>query len=127
MGRSTKDNSLTSTIVVVGALASAWLAIELAFKPWLKKARTALSNSDTTHDPDDADGNKEEGSKKSPVNDDAAGDRENFGESDRQTDSRENTEAFPPQPQIRSVFASAPCIRRIYFLLGSISHSHSLR
>ncbi|XAR61217.1 hypothetical protein NMG60_11034857 [Bertholletia excelsa] len=54
MGRSGKPNTLKSTAVVVGALAFGWLAIELALKPWLDKARSAMAKSDPTADPDDA-------------------------------------------------------------------------
>ncbi|MCD9558849.1 hypothetical protein HAX54_016477 [Datura stramonium] len=39
--------------VVFGALAFGWLAIELAFKPWLEKARAAMDKSDPSRDPDD--------------------------------------------------------------------------
>ncbi|XP_060197764.1 outer envelope membrane protein 7-like [Lycium barbarum] len=49
------NNSLKSTAVVFGALAFGWLAIELAFKPWLEKARAAIDKSDPTRDPDDDD------------------------------------------------------------------------
>lgn len=48
-----KHNSLKSTAVVFGALAFGWLAIELAFKPWLDKARSAMDKSDPSRDPDD--------------------------------------------------------------------------
>ncbi|KAH0663621.1 hypothetical protein KY285_028607 [Solanum tuberosum] len=47
------NNSLKSTAVVFGALAFGWLAIELAFKPWLDKARASMDKSDPSHDPDD--------------------------------------------------------------------------
>lgn len=50
-----KNNSLKSSAVVVGALALGWLAIELAFKPWLDKARAAMDKSDPSRDPDDDD------------------------------------------------------------------------
>ncbi|KAH7838464.1 hypothetical protein Vadar_026777 [Vaccinium darrowii] len=53
MARSAKASSLKSTAVVVAALGFGWLAIELAFKPWLEKARAALTKSDPTQDPDD--------------------------------------------------------------------------
>ncbi|KHN19881.1 hypothetical protein glysoja_033513 [Glycine soja] len=39
--------------VVAGALAFAWLAIELALKPFLAKARASIDNSDPSRDPDD--------------------------------------------------------------------------
>uniref|UniRef100_A0A3Q7H5T5 Outer envelope membrane protein 7 n=1 Tax=Solanum lycopersicum TaxID=4081 RepID=A0A3Q7H5T5_SOLLC len=48
-----KNNSLKSTAVVFGALAFGWLAIELAFKPWLDKARASMDKSDPSRDPDD--------------------------------------------------------------------------
>ncbi|CAJ1905809.1 unnamed protein product [Sphenostylis stenocarpa] len=40
-------------VVVAGALAFAWLAIELALKPFLTKARASVDNSDPARDPDD--------------------------------------------------------------------------
>ncbi|KAH7545923.1 hypothetical protein FEM48_Zijuj01G0145700 [Ziziphus jujuba var. spinosa] len=40
-------------MVVFGALAFGWMAIELAFKPLLDKARSALDKSDPARDPDD--------------------------------------------------------------------------
>nr|GLL30671.1 outer envelope membrane protein 7-like [Ipomoea trifida]GMD12990.1 outer envelope membrane protein 7-like [Ipomoea batatas]GMD13873.1 outer envelope membrane protein 7-like [Ipomoea batatas]GMD15583.1 outer envelope membrane protein 7-like [Ipomoea batatas]GMD17132.1 outer envelope membrane protein 7-like [Ipomoea batatas] len=49
-----EKNSLKQAAVVFGALAAGWLAIELAFKPLLDKARAALNKSDPNHDPDDA-------------------------------------------------------------------------
>ncbi|CAI0384976.1 unnamed protein product [Linum tenue] len=39
--------------VVFGSLAFGWLAIEIAFKPFLDKARAAIAKSDPEHDPDD--------------------------------------------------------------------------
>ncbi|XP_048139010.1 outer envelope membrane protein 7-like [Rhodamnia argentea] len=39
--------------VVFGALAVGWLAIELAFKPFLDRARAAMDKSDPARDPDD--------------------------------------------------------------------------
>ncbi|CAA3006183.1 outer envelope membrane protein 7-like [Olea europaea var. sylvestris] len=50
-----KSNSLKSAAIVLGGLAFGWLAIEMALKPWLDKARAAINNSDPTHDPDDDD------------------------------------------------------------------------
>lgn len=41
-------------VVVVGALAFAWLAIEIALKPFLAKTRGSMDKSDPTRDPDDA-------------------------------------------------------------------------
>ncbi|KAI3423219.1 uncharacterized protein J3R85_011178 [Psidium guajava] len=41
--------------VVFGALAFGWLAIELAFKPFLDRARAAMDKSDPARDPDDDD------------------------------------------------------------------------
>ncbi|RVW54833.1 Outer envelope membrane protein 7 [Vitis vinifera] len=55
MGKSTEAGPLKSVMVVFGALAFGWLAIELAFKPFLDKARSALDKSDPTRDPDDDD------------------------------------------------------------------------
>ncbi|PWA85822.1 hypothetical protein CTI12_AA145110 [Artemisia annua] len=46
---------LKSVVVVIGALAFGWAAIELAFKPWLDKARAAMDKSDPSRDPDDVD------------------------------------------------------------------------
>ncbi|KAK2648258.1 hypothetical protein Ddye_015747 [Dipteronia dyeriana] len=40
-------------VTVFGALALGWLAIEIAFKPFLDKARAAMDKSDPAHDPDD--------------------------------------------------------------------------
>ncbi|CAL5425261.1 unnamed protein product [Camellia sinensis] len=68
MARSGNANALKSTAIVAGALAFGWLAIELAFKPWLDKARAALTKSDPTRDPDDADDDST--TKKSPTADD---------------------------------------------------------
>ncbi|KAJ6736084.1 OUTER ENVELOPE MEMBRANE PROTEIN 7-RELATED [Salix viminalis] len=42
-------------VVVFGALAFGWLAIEMAFKPFLDKARSAMDKSDPARDPDDDD------------------------------------------------------------------------
>ncbi|KAD6120146.1 hypothetical protein E3N88_11417 [Mikania micrantha] len=50
-----ESTPLKSAVVVIGALAFGWAAIELAFKPWLDKARTSMNKSDPTRDPDDAD------------------------------------------------------------------------
>ncbi|CAK8543450.1 unnamed protein product [Lathyrus sativus] len=41
-------------VVVAGALAFVWLAIELAFKPFLSQTRDSIDKSDPTRDPDDA-------------------------------------------------------------------------
>lgn len=49
-----KLNPAKSAAVVFGALAFGWLTIELAFKPWLQKARAAMDKSDPALDPDDA-------------------------------------------------------------------------
>lgn len=50
-----ESTPLKSVVVVVGALAFGWAAIELAFKPWLGKARASMDKSDPTRDPDDVD------------------------------------------------------------------------
>ncbi|KAL6527642.1 hypothetical protein OROMI_029453 [Orobanche minor] len=44
-----KSSPAKSAAVLFGALACGWLAIELALKPWLVKARAAMDDSD----PDD--------------------------------------------------------------------------
>ncbi|OIT02478.1 hypothetical protein A4A49_32692 [Nicotiana attenuata] len=62
-----KNNSLKSTAVVFGALAFGWLAIELAFKPWLDKARAAMDKSDPSRDPDDDDADQTSEADKSQV------------------------------------------------------------
>ncbi|KAL7126594.1 hypothetical protein ABFS83_14G198700 [Erythranthe nasuta] len=41
-----KSSSAKSAGIVFGALAFGWLAIELALKPWLVKARSAMDDSD---------------------------------------------------------------------------------
>ncbi|XP_027097007.1 outer envelope membrane protein 7-like [Coffea eugenioides] len=46
-------NPAKSAAVVLGALAMGWLTIELAFKPWLQRARAAMDKSDPARDPDD--------------------------------------------------------------------------
>nr|XP_011458616.1 PREDICTED: 6.7 kDa chloroplast outer envelope membrane protein [Fragaria vesca subsp. vesca] len=48
-----KGSAAKQAAVVFGALAVGWLAIELAFKPWLDKARSAMNKSDPARDPDD--------------------------------------------------------------------------
>ncbi|KAJ7977426.1 Outer envelope membrane protein 7 [Quillaja saponaria] len=48
-----KSSATKQAMVVFGALAFGWLAIELAFKPLLDKARAAMDKSDPTRDPDD--------------------------------------------------------------------------
>lgn len=40
-------------VVVAGALAFVWLAIELAFKPFLSQTRDSIDKSDPTRDSDD--------------------------------------------------------------------------
>ena len=50
MGKST---GMKQAAVVFGALAFGWLAIEMAFKPFLDKARATMDKSDPDHDPDD--------------------------------------------------------------------------
>ncbi|OAY61684.1 outer envelope membrane protein 7-like [Manihot esculenta] len=44
---------MKQAMVVFGALAFGWLAIEMAFKPFLDKARAAMDKSDPNRDPDD--------------------------------------------------------------------------
>ncbi|KAG2697145.1 hypothetical protein I3760_07G091900 [Carya illinoinensis] len=48
-----KSKGTKQALVVFGALAFGWLAIELAFGPLLDKARAAMGKSDPTQDPDD--------------------------------------------------------------------------
>ncbi|XVF72435.1 hypothetical protein PTKIN_Ptkin12aG0121000 [Pterospermum kingtungense] len=50
MGKST---AMKQAAAVFGALAFGWLAIEMAFKPFLDKARAAMDKSDPDRDPDD--------------------------------------------------------------------------
>ncbi|KAI3749362.1 hypothetical protein L2E82_19972 [Cichorium intybus] len=50
-----ESTPLKSVVVVFGALAFGWATIELAFKPWLDKARASMDKSDPTRDPDDID------------------------------------------------------------------------
>ena len=47
-----KSTATKQMVVVFGALASGWLASELAFKPFLDKFRAAIDKSDPTRDPD---------------------------------------------------------------------------
>ncbi|CAN0892587.1 Outer envelope membrane protein 7 [Linum grandiflorum] len=63
--------------VVLGALAFGWLAIEIAFKPFLDKARSSMAKSDPDHDPDDDAADKPDSSSSSTAVDaavDAAAD-----------------------------------------------------
>ncbi|GLU07528.1 hypothetical protein SLE2022_244830 [Rubroshorea leprosula] len=48
-----KSRGMKQAAVVFGALALGWMAIELAFKPFLDKARAAMNKSDPSRDPDD--------------------------------------------------------------------------
>ncbi|XP_022155586.1 outer envelope membrane protein 7-like [Momordica charantia] len=48
-----KPSGTKQAFVLFGALALGWLAIEMAFKPFLDKARSAMDKSDPTRDPDD--------------------------------------------------------------------------
>ncbi|XP_022771089.1 outer envelope membrane protein 7-like [Durio zibethinus] len=50
MGKST---TIKQAAVVFGALAFGWMAIEMALKPFLDKARAAMDKSDPDRDPDD--------------------------------------------------------------------------
>ena len=50
-----KASGAKQAAVVFGALAVGWLAIELAFKPFLDKARSAMNKSDPACDPDEDD------------------------------------------------------------------------
>ncbi|KAK9291314.1 hypothetical protein L1049_019259 [Liquidambar formosana] len=73
MGRSAKVGPLKSAAVVFGALAFGWLAIELALKPFLDKARVAMDKFDPTHNPDEVDGEGDTSLKNSPSKVDASG------------------------------------------------------
>lgn len=48
-----RGSGTKQAVVVVGALAFVWLAIEIAFKPFLNQARDAIDKSDPDRDPDD--------------------------------------------------------------------------
>ncbi|KFK34488.1 hypothetical protein AALP_AA5G152100 [Arabis alpina] len=50
-----KASGAKQATVVVAALALGWLAIEIAFKPFLEKFRSSIDKSDPTKDPDDID------------------------------------------------------------------------
>ncbi|GKU86620.1 hypothetical protein SLEP1_g1122 [Rubroshorea leprosula] len=50
-----ESRGMKQAAVVFGALALGWMAIELAFKPFLDKARAAMNKSDPSRDPDDVD------------------------------------------------------------------------
>lgn len=59
-----KSSATKRAMVVFGALALGWAAIELAFKPLLDKARAAMDKSDPARDPDD---DVADAAKKSPA------------------------------------------------------------
>ncbi|KAF3450183.1 hypothetical protein FNV43_RR06263 [Rhamnella rubrinervis] len=61
-------------MVVLGALAFGWLAIELAFKPFLDKARSAMDKSDPARDPDDVVDGADESAKKPSTGGETTGD-----------------------------------------------------
>ncbi|XP_018463560.1 outer envelope membrane protein 7 [Raphanus sativus] len=50
-----KASGAKQATVVVAALAFGWLAIEIAFKPFLDKLRSSIDKSDPAKDPDDTD------------------------------------------------------------------------
>ncbi|KAF7818306.1 outer envelope membrane protein 7-like [Senna tora] len=52
MGK-TKGSGTKQAVVVVGALACVWFAIEIALKPFLRHTRSAIDKSDPNRDPDD--------------------------------------------------------------------------
>lgn len=60
-----KTSPTKQAMVVFGALAFGWLAIEMAFKPLLDKVRSAMDKSDPALDPDDVvvDGSKDDSAK----------------------------------------------------------------
>lgn len=61
---------MKKALTVLGALAFGWLAIEIAFKPFLDKARAAMDKSDPARDPDDV--IVDEQNKESPSDADAS-------------------------------------------------------
>lgn len=50
-----KASGAKQATVVVAALAFGWLAIEIAFKPFLDKLRSSIDKSDPAKDSDDSD------------------------------------------------------------------------
>ena len=48
-----KQSDTKQAAIVFGALALGWLAIEMAFKPFLDRVRSAMDNSDPARDTDD--------------------------------------------------------------------------
>ncbi|KAA0057297.1 6.7 kDa chloroplast outer envelope membrane protein [Cucumis melo var. makuwa] len=50
---SKRPSGTTQAFFVFSALAMGWLAIEMAFKPFLDKARSAMDKSDPARDPDE--------------------------------------------------------------------------
>ncbi|KAF5731522.1 Outer envelope membrane protein 7 [Tripterygium wilfordii] len=79
MGSSTATKQ---AMVVFGALAFGWLAIEMTFKPFLDKARAAMAKSDPEHDPDD----EEETNHSDIVNDQASSDAIDVASSEGKSD-----------------------------------------
>lgn len=70
-----KTSATKQAMFVFGALAFGWLAIELAFKPFLDKARSAMDKSDPARDPDDVvDGADDESTPKSSTGGETTGD-----------------------------------------------------
>lgn len=66
-----KSAATKQAMVVFGALALGWAAIELAFKPLLDKVRAAMDRSDPAHDPDDV---VADAARKSPADGEAGAD-----------------------------------------------------
>ncbi|KAJ6405603.1 OUTER ENVELOPE MEMBRANE PROTEIN 7 [Salix viminalis] len=58
-------------VFAFGALAFGWLAFEIAFKPFLDKARSAVDKSDPARDPDDDDDSSDHAEKTLPTESDA--------------------------------------------------------
>lgn len=50
-----KSSRIKEAVLVSGAMALCWLAIEIALKPFLGKTRAAMDKSDPARDPDDSD------------------------------------------------------------------------
>lgn len=66
-----KPTATKQAMVVFGALAVGWLAIELAFKPFLDRVRSTMDKSDPARDPDDV---VDESAPKSPTAAETTGD-----------------------------------------------------
>ncbi|XP_006292093.2 outer envelope membrane protein 7 [Capsella rubella] len=61
-----KASGAKQATVVVAALAFGWLAIEIAFKPFLDKFRSSIDQSDPSKDPDDFESDADAATTKTP-------------------------------------------------------------